>query len=163
MIYIFEILGTEFIKLGYTKTENVYYRIHENGFYGNKHPFEICDKLSPQNLKLLHVYYGNIKVGTSIRRGCPSFCGEFCEKNMLSKLIDELDKLRASEVDELRTTKMDKLFDRPNDDFFETENFVKQPCCGGKEFVCHLCNKSFPREIMKAYLNHRLHYPTISL
>ena len=139
MIYIFEILGTDYIKLGYTKHENVYYRIRKNGFYSNEHPVEICNKLGPENLKLLYVYEGNYKTETYIKHKCPSFCGEFYKKSDLENLKDELDKI----------TVRGHMFDRPNDDFFETENFEKLICCGGEEFICNLCDppKCFPRLI----------------
>ena len=57
MIYIFELVGTNYIKLGYTRNENVYYRI-QYGFWTNKHPPELCGKLSPVNLKLNCVLRG---------------------------------------------------------------------------------------------------------
>ena len=56
MIYVFEIIETNYFKLGYTKNENVYYRIKHNGFYTNEHPIEICNKLGPTNLKLLLIF-----------------------------------------------------------------------------------------------------------
>ena len=61
MIYIFEIIGTSFIKLGYTRNNHVYHRI-KNGFGTNKHPSELCDKLHPLNLKLTCVFEGDIYI-----------------------------------------------------------------------------------------------------
>ena len=76
MIYIFELIGTNFIKLGYTKHGNVYYRI-QYGFWTNKHPPELCGKLGSENLKLLFVYEGDSKTENYIKKKFPPVCGEF--------------------------------------------------------------------------------------
>ena len=137
MIYIFEITGTNFIKLGFTRNINVYYRI-QYGFFTNKHPIELCNKLSPENLKLLFVYEGDTKIENDIKNKFKSVCGEFYNKTDLNILTDELDKI----------TEKGHIFDRPSVDFFCTD-FEKLPCCGGDEYVCNLCEppKYFPRLI----------------
>ena len=83
MIYIYEIIGTDYFKLGFTKTENVYYRIKYNGFYTNKHPNELCNKLSPIDLKLLFVYQGSSHIENTIKRKFPPTCGEFYNNTYL--------------------------------------------------------------------------------
>ena len=139
MIYIFEIIETNYFKLGFTKTENVYYRIKNNGFYTNKHPTEICNKLGHIHLKLLFVYQGDISIENYIKKKFPPICGEFYNNSNLDLINAELAKI----------TEPGYIFDKPNDDFFETVNFEKLPCCGGHELKCNLCDPPmcFPRLI----------------
>ena len=82
MIYIYEILGTSFIKLGYTENTNVYYRM-KNWFLTNKHPIELCEKLHPSNLKLYCVFEGDTYIEFIMKTIFPPFCGEFYKKNIL--------------------------------------------------------------------------------
>ena len=81
MIYIYESLGTSFIKLGYTKNTNVYYRI-KDGFGTNKHPSELCGKLEPLNLKLNCVFQGDTYIESVMKTLFPPFCGEFYKKRI---------------------------------------------------------------------------------
>ena len=137
MIYIFEITGTNYIKLGYTRNINVYYRI-QYGLWTNKHPIELCHKLSPENLKLLFVYEGDNKIENYIKNKFKSVCGEFYDKMDLNIITNELDTI----------TEKGHMFDRPSVDFVGTD-FEKLHCCGGEEYVCTLCDppKCFPRLI----------------
>ena len=98
MIYIFEIVETNYFKLGFTKTENVYYRIKNNGFYTNKHPIEICNKLGHVHLKLLFVYQGDINIETHIKKKFPPLCGEFYNTINLDLIKGELDKLQKKVI-----------------------------------------------------------------
>ena len=134
MIYIFEIVGTNYIKLGYTKNQNVYYRI-QNGFWTNKHPIELCGKLSPVNLKLYCVFEGDLYIESIMKIMYPPYYGEFYKKEYLKILTNLIGYL----------TIKGPVFQRPNDDFFAL-TFEKLLCCGGKTYICNICDREFQRE-----------------
>ena len=134
MIYIYESLGTSFIKLGYTKNTNVYYRI-KDGFGTNKHPSELCGKLEPLNLKLNCVFQGDTYIESVMKTLFPPFCGEFYKKEYLNILTTVLGFITID----------GPIFERPHDDFFAI-TFEKLLCCGGQVYNCTICNKVFQRE-----------------
>lgn len=59
-VYIFQISGTNWIKIGHhlvtTKRPNAYFRVARRGFHSCKHPQEIEHKLDVENLLLLRWY-----------------------------------------------------------------------------------------------------------
>ena len=135
MIYIFEVLGTDWIKLGYTANNNVYDRIKINGFYTNKHPVEVCNKLGAKNLELLFVFQGEEYFEKTIKILYPSNVGEFYPKYMCNIFVNILKYL----------TEQAPQNPRPHDSFFEQpKEFL--PCCGGQVFKCSICGKEFKRE-----------------
>ena len=134
MLYIFEVIGSDFIKFGYTRNQNVYYRI-QSGFWTNIHPEELCGKLAPENLKLHSVFVGDMCLESRIKSTIKPSCGEFYKREFLNILTNILKFL----------TTEGPIFHRPTDNFF-VMNFEKLPCCSGISFSCNICGKNFKRE-----------------
>ena len=69
MLYIFDILGADYIKFSYTGQWNPWMRIR-NRFWTNCHPLELCNKLGPDNLNLVHLFEGIAPTASSADTAC---------------------------------------------------------------------------------------------
>jgi hypothetical protein len=137
MIYIFEILNTGFIKLGFTSKTNVWFRV-QGGFWTNKHPSETCNMLGPDHLQLKHVFKGGLYFETMMKKLFPPNVGdgEFYKTDpYLNILMTML---------ECMTTRYQPV-EKPSPNFFLTV-VEKLPCCGGLFYTCDICAKVFNRE-----------------
>ena len=134
MIYIFEILNSDYIKIGYTSKSNVYFRIEYGGFYTNKHPVELCHKLGPDDLNLLYVFLGDIEIEKNIKFLFPNE-NEFYPNYMCAIFVNILRFV----------TQEEELPPRPRPSFFRP-CVEKVSCCGGEVFRCKICQKIFLRE-----------------
>ena len=88
MLYIFEVLESNYFKFGWTERPNAYDRI-QNGFWTNIHPEELCqkgdpennrEKLSPNNLHLIFLFEGDSKLESVITSLFPLERGEVWRK-----------------------------------------------------------------------------------
>ncbi len=133
MLYIFELLGTDYIKFGYTGQWNPWMRIG-NGFWTNCHPTELCNKLGPDNLNLLYLFEGDRKVEAVMQSLFPPFEYEFWKR---SQLNDMLGMLRMM-TEELPIPTRPQVLD---------VSVERLPCCdGGREHPCTVCGKVFRRD-----------------
>ena len=131
MLYVFDVVDSQYFKFGLTAQSNPWNRI-QKGFWTNLHPMELCGKLGSQNLNLVHVFEGDYNLEKCIQNLFPPQCGEFWEKDDLPKIIEML-RLMTSEL-EIPT--------RP--DFEETE-VDKLSCCSGELNECWICKRKFKR------------------
>ena len=97
MLYIFEVLESNYFKFGRTERHNAYDRI-QNGFWTNIHPEELCqkgdperpEKLAPSNLNLIFLFTANSKLENVMKSLFPPECGEFWRKEELINMVDML-------------------------------------------------------------------------
>ena len=133
MLYLFEVLGTDFIKFGWTKHANPWMRI-QNGFWTNSHPIELCGKLAPENLNLVHVFDGGLKEEQIIQSIFPSYEFEFWKRTDLEKIVTFM-----------RMMLEEKPLPVTRPIFQENVSNERLPCCGGIEHKCKICGKTFKR------------------
>ena len=131
MLYVFDVVDSQYFKFGFTAQSNPWNRI-QKGFWTNLHPTELCGKLGSQNLNLVHVFEGDYNLEKCIQSLFPPECGEFWRKDDLPKIIKML-RLMTSELE---------IPIRP--DFVETE-VDKLSCCSGELNECWICGKKFKR------------------
>ena len=97
MLYIFEVLESNYFKFGWTERHNIYERV-QNGFWTNIHPEELCqkgdperlEKLAPSNLNLMFLFEGDSELESVIKSLFPAECVEFWRKEDLIKMVDML-------------------------------------------------------------------------
>ena len=75
MLYIFEIEGTDFVKMGYTS--GCPWKRACDGFWRLVHPEECCGKLGWDNLQLLTLCRGGLADEALIKEHYPPVAGEF--------------------------------------------------------------------------------------
>ena len=66
MIYIFKVIGTEFVKLGFTHGDP-WTRV-ATGFWSNLHPKACCGRLGWDNLELVGCFDGGAEIEAAIKR-----------------------------------------------------------------------------------------------
>ena len=141
MLYIFEVLESNYYKFGWTERPNAHARL-QNGFWTNVHPEELCQKgdpennpeqLGPHNLNLIFFFEGDSKLESVIQNLFPAYCGEFWRNKDLINMVDML-RLMTTEV---------SIPARPR--FHSTENMEKLACCTGNWHVCFTCGQKFKR------------------
>ena len=134
MLYVFEVLESNYFKFGWTERPNACDRI-QSGFWTNVHPEELCQKgdpenpakLAPSNLNLMFLFEGDSKLESVIKSLFPAEPAEFWRKEDLIKMIDML-RLMTEEV---------SLPARPR--FQNTDNLEKLACCTSVWHVCFKC------------------------
>ena len=129
MIYIFNIDGTRWIKIGYTSHENPWLRV-TRGFWTNSHPTELCDCLS--DVTLLHAFEGGLELEATIKRVFPPDHGEFWYAYKLPNILQYLMEQGIPEFED----DWEPVVPEPDE---------KLPCCGGRPNVCYRCHRSFAR------------------
>ena len=91
MLYIFDVLESNYFKFGWTERPNAHDRI-QNGFWTNIHPEALCqkgdpennpEKFAPSNLNLTFLFQGDMKLESVIKSLFPPECGEFWKKEDL--------------------------------------------------------------------------------
>ena len=136
MIYIFKIVGTDFIKLGFTQG-NPWTRV-ATGFWSNLHPAECCGKLGWDNLELVALFNGTKATEYCIKTAwLKPVVGEFWYENQLRELICLCSGLCAGG--------MLPLPERPTQPPEVERATEKLSCCGGPIFSCGDCNAKFKR------------------
>ena len=133
MIYIFRIVDTGFVKLGFTQG-NPWTRV-ATGFWSNIHPKACCHKLGWANLELLALFDGSKAVEAEIRAVVPPTRGEFWPEHLLQLLLNLSGSMSTSLP----------LPEKPAN-IPEVERATeKLHCCGGPEFECESCGLGFKR------------------
>ena len=131
MLYIFECLGKDWIKIGFTSQHDPWIRI-TNGFWTNIHPPDLCGLLAPENLNLIFLFDGDRQMESVFKSLFPPDCGEFWHKNRLEEIVSML-RLMTEER---------SIPPRP----VLVETGEKLPCCGGTTHKCYTCGRIFKRE-----------------
>ena len=132
MLYIFDVLGEDWIKIGFTAQLDPWIRI-ANGFWTNIHPVELCGKLGPENLNLIFLFEGNVKLEAVIKSLFPPVIGEFWYKDRLDEIVGMLRLM----TEELKIPTRPLLLDISGE---------RLPCCGGEIQQCSECGKTFKRQ-----------------
>ena len=131
MLYIFDVVNSQYFKFGWTERPNAYDRI-QNGFWTTLHPKELCGRLGSENLNLVHVLEGYRNLEKCIQSLFPPERGEFWKKDDLEKMIKMLRPMTPELV----------IPSRP--DLRETE-VGKLACCSGAWHECWICKMRFKR------------------
>jgi hypothetical protein len=136
MIYIFKVIGTEFVKLGFT--QGCPWTRVATGFWSNVHPKACCHKLGWDSLELVACFDGDEQVEAAVKQALPPHTGEFWPAKQITRLLGLCYKLcdRKLLPDPAKP-------ERPPEVERSTE---KLPCCGGPEFFCDDCNVGFKRK-----------------
>ena len=140
MLYIFEILGTDMVKMGFT-SGCPWGRVRD-GFWKLVHPDSCCHKLGWDDLNLIHLSPGTLADEAFIKEQVPPEKGEFWPRS-------ELDMLRLA-MKVLCTTH----HNCDNDNWelplpprpavpLPGRGEEKLECCGGSLKVCYGCGKTF--------------------
>ena len=135
MIYIFKVIGTEFVKLGFT--HGIPWTRVATGFWSNIHPKACCHKLGWDNLELVGCFDGGAEIETAVKQALPPHTGEFWPAKQITQLLGLCYKLcdRKLLPDPAKPEK-------PPEVERATE---KLSCCGGPEFFCDSCSLRFQR------------------
>ena len=141
VLYIFEVLGTDFVKLGFTS--GCPWRRIRDGFWKQVHPEpQCCGKLGWDNLNLIALSPGTLEDEAFIKKQVPPETGEFWPRS-------ELDTLRLA-MKLLATTQ----HNCGNDDWelplpprpampAPGRGEEKLECCGGSLLPCYGCGQQF--------------------
>jgi hypothetical protein len=135
MIYIFHIVDTGFVKLGFTQG-NPWTRV-ATGFWSNIHPKACCHKLGWENLELLCCFDGGTEAEAAIKQAMPPHFGEFWSEKQITELL-----CLCYQVCNKKILPSPAKPERPPEVERATE---KLPCCGGLEFFCDSCGMGFKR------------------
>ena len=137
MIYIFKVVGTEFVKLGFTQGNP--WKRAATGFWSNVHPVECCGRLGWDNLELVALFEGTKWCETWIKESSfvKPYVGEFWLEDQLTALLRLCGGLCSS-----GPLPLPEKPSHPPEVERATE---KLPCCGGPEFFCNSCSAGFKR------------------
>ncbi len=138
-IYLFEVVDTGFLKLGFT-TGCPWIRM-ASGAWSNVHPKACCDKLGFKDMKLLALFKGTLEQERMFQslNQCPED-GEFWPDYFLEVLLWSLDKTLERRELPLRPDLRD------HEGVSRRRSEEKRVCCtGGQEFQCFNCDKVFAR------------------
>lgn len=135
MLYIFKVVDTGFVKLGFTHG-NPWKRV-ATGFWSNIHPKACCHKLGFDNLELVACFEGDEKVEAAVKEALPPHFGEFWPDKQITELLCLCWKLCGN--------KFLPEPERPEQPPEVERATEKLPCCGGPTFFCIPCGVGFKR------------------
>ena len=139
-MYIYSVVDTQWIKFGYTGQQNPWMRTR-SGFWTNCHPAQLCNRLGPESLELIHMFEGDRRVEAAVQSLFPPVEYEFWDRSQLEPMLQMLRHM----VEELPIPPRPPLFCISDE---------RLPCCdGGQEHACDFCGKTFRREHLM--LEHR--------
>jgi hypothetical protein len=140
VLYIFDVCGTPFVKMGFT-TGCPWGRIRD-GFWKQVHPEACCGKLGWDDLQLVSLCPGTLEDEAFIKQQVPPECGEFWPRQ-------ELDTLRlAMKVLVITAHNCGNedwelpLPPRPSQPL-PGRGVEKLECCGGSLLTCYGCDQQF--------------------
>jgi hypothetical protein len=133
MLYVFKVVGTPYVKMGYSN--GCPYRRIATGLWSNVHPTECCGKLGWSDLQLLALFNGTMGQEAAVKMVLPPIMGEFWADEMLTPLLLVLGFIADA----------CPLPARPSLPPDVGRNVEKLPCCSGEVLRCFLCNKTFSR------------------
>ena len=132
MLYIFEFEGTGFVKMGYAKSCD--------GFWRLVHPEECCGKLGWENLRLIALWPGTLADEAFVQSHVERCAGEFWPKPDLFMLQLAMRVQVCAEhgcdTDNWQLPLPEKPATPPIGRGTE-----KRPCCGGRGVVCLGCER----------------------
>ncbi len=137
-IYLFEVVGSGFLKLGFT-AGCPWIRI-ASGAWSNVHPEACCNKLGFKNMKLLALFKGTLEQEQIFQALNPypengEFWPDYFLEALTVSLDERLDRREIPERPDLR-----------NHEGVSRRSEAKRVCCtGGQDFQCFYCDKVFGR------------------
>ena len=134
MLYIFRVVGTDYVKLGFTRGDP--WKRAATGFWSNVHPPACCGRLAWEDLELVALFSGSLPDEAAVQRVLPPAVGEF----WLEEELDALLRAVGALCEELPAPPKP---DVPPEVARRTE---KLPCCGAPRYICGVCSASFQRE-----------------
>ena len=142
VLYIFEVLGTDYVKMGFT-SGSPWGRIRD-GFWKNVHPEGpegCCGKLAWDNLNLIALVPGDLADEASVKQAVPPEVGEFWPR-------EQLEVLRLALKVQACTRGCDNdswelpLPPKPVAPLLGCGE-EKMVCCGGSLLPCYGCGQLF--------------------
>ena len=133
MLYVFSVGSTaEWYKIGITTQTDIWGRV-QDGFWSNKHPPELCNKLDFEGLTLVALFGGSKPEEALLKSLFPPDCGEFWRGARIEEILAML-RLKLKEH---------SLPEKPT----EPHGLCRErlACCGGRSWSCFECGKSFSR------------------
>ena len=140
VLYIFEVKGTSFVKMGFT-SGCPWNRISD-GFWKQVHPKECCHKLGWEDLHLIALSPGTLEDEASLKQQMPPACGEFWPVEDLAALKAAMKAMAIANHscnDEDWELPLPPRPDVPS----KGRGIEKQECCGGSLLKCFGCGKEF--------------------
>ena len=139
MLYIFEIEGTDFVKMGYTS--GCPWKRVCDGFWKLVHPEECCGKLGWENLRLIALSHGTLANEAEIKECRPPVVGEFWHKSDLAnlRLFQEVMSISIGFGNDDWDLPLPEKPAEPA----TGRGIEKRPCCGGSPVVCFACQRPF--------------------
>jgi hypothetical protein len=141
MLYLFDVNGTDFVKMGFTG-QTIWARVAD-GFWRNKHPKGCCHKLGFANMELLMLVPGTLADEAVIQAQLPPDEGEFWHKDRLVALKAAL-LAQCGEPLPMQAKPAEPYLGRSDEKF---------QCCGGVLIRCFECGKEF--KLYKRLLTHK--------
>ena len=136
VLYIFEVLGTPYVKVGYT-SGCPWGRIRD-GFWKQVHPEACCGKLGYDNLRLLELCPGTLADEAFIKKEVPPERGEFWPRSELDALRSAMKKLAGDDADDWWLPFPPRpAMPAPG------RGEEKLECCGGSLLPCYGCGQTF--------------------
>ena len=136
MLYIFKVVDTGFVKLGFTHGSP--WKRVATGFWSNIHPKACCHKLGWDNLELVACFDGDEKVEAAVKEALPPHFGEFWPDEQITELLCLCWQLCGRKfLPEPEKPEQPPEVERATE---------KLPCCGGLEFYCDACKVGFKRK-----------------
>ena len=140
VLYIFEVSGTQFIKMGFTNG-CPWNRICD-GFWKQVHPEQCCGKLGWDDLQLIHMSPGTLENEAWVKGANPPEKGEFWHRDQLPAMLRVMAWLAMDFhgcTEENWTLPLPPRPERPAPRHGEE----KLECCGGELLPCYGCGKLF--------------------
>jgi len=156
MIYIFKVIGTEFVKLGFT--QGCPWTRVATGFWSNEHPKACCHKLGWDNLELVGCFDGGAEIEAAIKQALPPHTGEFWPAKQITKLLPDPAKPEKAPEVERSTEKLPccgcpGFFCDAGKVGFKRQHHLRQhlQSCQGKKVVCSACSKKVLHRNLKRH------------
>ena len=141
MLYLFDVVGTPCIKLGYTN--GCPWDRARDGFWRLVHPASCCGNLGWDNLELIYYTPGERQDEAAIKELVPPLEGEFWDREQKDMLTLALKVFLLQTYRHLGNEDwMLPLPPKPTTPAIG-RGIEKRPCCGGHRKICYKCGAPF--------------------
>lgn len=104
-----------------------------DGFWTNCHPTQLCNRLGPESLTLIHMFAGDRRMEAAVHSLFPPVEYEFWDRSQLEQVLQMLRHM----VEELPVPPRPPLF------CISDERLPR--CDGEREYACEICGEMFSR------------------
>ena len=133
MLYLFRHSSQPWVKFGFTDKKDAHDRLP---FWTNKHPEDLCGYLGREDWSLSRTWIGSRALETVVQSLFLDRSGEFWRLEYAEDIARMVDLM----AERAPTLPKPTSFNIP-------ETAERLPCCGGQEFRCLDCGKTFPRSL----------------